>query len=272
MQDDPLEYRAAGDAEHWFREVVGQRAETSALATGHDHRPVRADDRLEEFVEQVQPDGSALVIEHGDCRDPAGAHELESLGASFGDRDRGIVAHDDAGDRVRKAGAVQQGPPNIAIGHDPREPAVPVDNEADPSRASIERCHRIPDRSVLIHEARLEATHPSSSGAEPCGRAGEPTTSVSAGTSSTTTAPMPIEALAPTDVWSRTTAPSPTKAFGPIVAPPPIATRGPTWTKSPSRTSCSITAPVFTMTCRPMRAPALTMAPPSTTLPSSSVA
>ena len=93
-----------------------------------------------------------------------------------------------------------------------------------------------------------------------------------AGTSATTTAPIPMTAPSPTAMWSRISAPRPIVTSEPMRAPPPMTAPGPTWTYAPIRTSCSTTARELTMAWAPTRAPALTMAPARITVPSASSA
>ena len=76
----------------------------------------------------------------------------------------------------------------------------------------------------------------------------------------------------PTAIWFFTTAPMPICAKAPTRTEPPRAARGATCAKSSSTLSCSTTAPVLTMQCRPTRAQTFTAAPARTTVPAPSSA
>ena len=121
--------------------VSGRRR--SATAAGHDHRPVRARDGLDEGVEQVERDGPAGVVDDRDGIDAPGAHEVERVGAGLCPADRHELAVEDGRQRVVEGDPGEQGPPKITVGGEADEPAVLVDREADSRRAPVDRGQRV---------------------------------------------------------------------------------------------------------------------------------
>ena len=57
--------------------------ETVALPAGHDDRPVGAGRRLEERVEEVEPDRASVVVDDRDGVDPAGPHQFQDVGPAW---------------------------------------------------------------------------------------------------------------------------------------------------------------------------------------------
>ena len=210
VEDQPLDDGPTGDRDHRLGQVLGQRTKAHALAAGHDDRPVRPDDGLQELLEQVEADGTAVGIDDGDGIDAASAHELQrgraaiASGSRTGSGGSGRVA----------TGSWRSVPPSRARR---RSPSVttpvrrPSASTASAIRAAPRSTAAIASRTVprLRDEIGIEgAAH----GPGSWRRAGMPTTVTPGSIDSTTTAPIPTTAPAPISMWSRTRAPRPMKA------------------------------------------------------------
>jgi hypothetical protein len=156
MQHESLEDGPAGDLEHRLGHGLGERSEARALAAGHDHRPVRADDPPEDVVQQVEADRPAGRVHHGYGVHPASAHQLDGLDPTLAGTQCREPARHEGVERVLEDRTGEQGPAQVAIGHDPDEPPVDVHRERDLRRSTIQRSHRVADGARHRDEAGLE--------------------------------------------------------------------------------------------------------------------
>ena len=167
VQDESLDDRASGDREHRLGQVLGQRSQPHAAAAGHDHGPVRARDRLEELLEEMEADRPAVAVDDGDRVDPARAHELEHGRAVVLRPDRQEGPRQHGLDRIRQGDAAQQRAAEVAVGHDPGQPTLAVDREGDPARAPVDGGHRLAHGGAGGDEIRVERrTHRSGGDAQ----------------------------------------------------------------------------------------------------------
>ena len=156
VQDDALEDRAPGDAQHRLGHRVGQRAQPRALATGHDHGPVGPRCRLEERVEEVQGYRSTGVVEDGDRVDPPGPHQVQRVDPGRAGLERDEVVVEGDLQRALERGAVEQRAADVAVGGQTGETAVGLDRERDPAGAQVERAHGVGDRAGTGDEGSLQ--------------------------------------------------------------------------------------------------------------------
>ena len=146
----------AGDRDHRLGQVVGQRAKAHALAAGHDDRPVRADHGLQELLEQVEADGTAVGVDDGHGIDAAGAHQLQGGRAAIARRHRQVAAGQDRRDGVREVRAAEERAAQVAVRDDAGQAAVRVDGERDAGGATIHGGHRIAEGRALGDEVGVE--------------------------------------------------------------------------------------------------------------------
>ena len=104
-------------------------------------------------MEEVKPDRHAIAVDDGDRADPASAHELEDVGPAVAGRDREERPGEDRRHGALEGRAAEERAADVAVGHDPGQPAVAVDREGDPAGSAVEGDHRLADRPGLGHEA-----------------------------------------------------------------------------------------------------------------------
>ena len=184
-----------------------------APPAGHHDGPCLPGDRLEELVEQVQPDGPAGMVDDGDRADRAGPASAPAPRlVPPGHRPARTSRRQERGQRVVERRAGEQRPADVAVGHDADEHPTWSTASAIRRAPTVEREHRVAQRPAGRPDMRRRRRSRDVPGR--CDRErrvrGRRRRSPPARTSASTTAPIPTVAPAPTSTWSRTAAPSPT--------------------------------------------------------------
>lgn len=214
VEDEAFENGATGDAQHGFRDMLGDFAKPTPASAGHDDGPVGTFGGTEQFLEKMNAGEQAVGVDNGDLFDAHGLHEVEDVSARGVFADANDVRVDEGRYVAFECEAGEDGTPEVTVGEGAAEQAVGIGDEQDACGAVANGNQGFAEGCVPVEaEAMDGAFHVADDFS--MGRAGTPTTVMSAGTFSTTAAPSPTIARGP--MWTpwRTEAPAPMWAISP---------------------------------------------------------
>ena len=153
--DEPFQQRHPGDVHHRFGNILGERPQAHALASGHNHskgvlrrhQDVFSRRNFGEVDQSHQPSG---VIHERNGQDVAPLHEFQqvALRAALLRGERlGIHGFPD---RCLQVPAREQAPPDIAIRQGSKQLGLHVDHDRDAPTARLDRSDRLEERRVRL--------------------------------------------------------------------------------------------------------------------------
>ena len=143
LRQSNVKFEIEGRPKHRLRAFVGKRSQPCAIAAGHEEYPVVLLDGMQEFLVAEQTDQAALVIYDGNHQQVVFVHDGEYfLAVRRGWHRPGLPVHG-PGNRLGQGHAMDQGPPDVAIGQCPEKHAVLVDHEGEPECTRVDYVKRL---------------------------------------------------------------------------------------------------------------------------------
>ena len=142
MQHEPLQDRPAGDRQHRFRNVIGQRGEPDPSATRHDDRDVVPLTSPGKPAFGVDRDDSPLLVDNRYVPQAQGPHQIDHLGPAHLRLGRDPGVFDERIRRRLEAGAGEQGPADLAFADRADQSAGRIGDERTRRAGPVDRLER----------------------------------------------------------------------------------------------------------------------------------